>query len=217
MAYRNGYIPASALTSIPGSGPAGGPKLRKEPARAFTALHNYSMHRWGISMGLTEQDVGRAYRSYARQLLAKRTYGSNAAIPGTSNHGLGINVDLMTRQQRWVIDQVGRSFGFSKSWSDAQWEWWHITYRSGSYPLVTTWSGTNKTLHYGQKGPSIAQLQKLLRGHGYTKVPKPGKPGRGFFGKATRNAVKDFQRKHHLTADGICGPKTWAALRQTKH
>src|SRR5215217_823044 len=107
MAYANGYIPSSALARIPGSGPNGGPHLRTDAARAYNALHRYSVQRWGISMALNESSVGRAYRSYARQVLAKRTYGSNAAVPGTSNHGLGINVDLMTRQQRWVIDQVG--------------------------------------------------------------------------------------------------------------
>ena len=34
----------------------------------------------------------------------------------------------------------------------------------------------------------------------------------GDFGTATEAAVKQFQKDHGLTADGICGPKTWAAL-----
>jgi len=113
----NGNLPASVLSRIPGSGPYGGPKLRKDAARAYNALHIYSMQRWGISMALVEGSVGRAYRSYARQVLAKRIYGSNAATPGTSNHGWGINVDLMTRQQRWVMDKIGAKYGFSKRWS----------------------------------------------------------------------------------------------------
>ena len=32
------------------------------------------------------------------------------------------------------------------------------------------------------------------------------------FGPKTEEAVKEFQRKHGLTADGIVGPKTWAMI-----
>ena len=34
----------------------------------------------------------------------------------------------------------------------------------------------------------------------------------GDFGTATEKAVKEFQRDHRLSQDGICGPKTWTAL-----
>lgn len=34
----------------------------------------------------------------------------------------------------------------------------------------------------------------------------------GVFGTMTEAAVKNFQRTHGLTADGIVGPQTWAAL-----
>jgi len=40
-------------------------------------------------------------------------------------------VDLMSFAQRRAIDILGAAFGFSKSWSDASWEWWHIKYRFG--------------------------------------------------------------------------------------
>lgn len=32
------------------------------------------------------------------------------------------------------------------------------------------------------------------------------------FGEKTEDAVKDFQRKHNLTIDGIVGVNTWRAL-----
>ena len=34
----------------------------------------------------------------------------------------------------------------------------------------------------------------------------------GVFGEQTEEAVKTYQRQHKLTADGVCGPKTWAEL-----
>jgi GH25 family lysozyme M1 (1,4-beta-N-acetylmuramidase) len=34
----------------------------------------------------------------------------------------------------------------------------------------------------------------------------------GIFGPGTRAAVIRFQHRHHLTGDGVVGPKTWAAL-----
>ena len=36
----------------------------------------------------------------------------------------------------------------------------------------------------------------------------------GYFGKETRKAVKDFQKKMHLVIDGICGENTYKALTE---
>lgn len=41
---------------------------------------------------------------------------------------------------------------------------------------------------------------------------KLGIEANGIFGAATEAAVREFQRQHNLVADGIVGPKTWAAL-----
>lgn len=203
MPYANGRLPVSILAPIPGSGPYGPPKLLRSAAEAYNALHDEAMRRWGISMRLDEGAVGRAYRSLSRQVLAKRTYGSNAAVPGTSNHGRGINVDLMNRRQRWVMDQIGHLYGFSKRWSDAAWEWWHITFKPG------VWKGHTKfkVLRHGSRGPRVKTIQKALRRRGFHSVKI-----NSYFGDATRSAVRRFQKAHHLHADGVVGPKTWRAL-----
>lgn len=63
------------------------------------------------------------------------------------------------------------------------------------------------TLRRGSQGDEVADLQMLLNSKfGYNLDVD------GNFGKATEAAVKDFQKKHGLTSDGVVGKKTWAAL-----
>lgn len=118
----NGCIPSSWLKSLPGSNSG----LLKGYAYSYWAWHYESVRRFGVPLTLIDGQVGRTYRSYSRQVLAKRIYGSNAATPGTSNHGLGRAVDLMTQAQRTSSDRIGAQYGWLKAWSDASWEWWHL-------------------------------------------------------------------------------------------
>ena len=59
----------------------------------------------------------------------------------------------------------------------------------------------------GMTGPSVASLQQNLSDLGYDLGAVDGA-----FGKNTESAVKDFQAKKGLTADGIVGDKTLQAL-----
>lgn len=52
----------------------------------------------------------------------------------------------------------------------------------------------------------VQQLQGLLNAQGFTLRED------GLFGLNTRNAVRKFQEAHGLDADGVVGPRTWAAL-----
>lgn len=54
----------------------------------------------------------------------------------------------------------------------------------------------------GCQGDDVRELQRLLR---HVAVD-------GIFGPVTDEVLRQFQREARLTADGICGPKTWAAL-----
>lgn len=67
-----------------------------------------------------------------------------------------------------------------------------------------------QTIRKGNKGVLVTQMQTMLDKLGYSL----GICGvDGDFGVATEKAVKEFQRDHQLAQDGICGPKTWAALQ----
>ena len=65
------------------------------------------------------------------------------------------------------------------------------------------------TIRKGNRNQYVKELQTDLDRLGYNL----GICGiDGDFGTATEKAVKEFQRDHGLSQDGICGPKTWAAL-----
>ncbi len=66
---------------------------------------------------------------------------------------------------------------------------------------------TDPTIKKGSKGPAVARLQQALANLGYD----PGVVD-GDFGAKTDKAVRAYQAARSLTADGIVGPKTWAAL-----
>ena len=61
-----------------------------------------------------------------------------------------------------------------------------------------------KPLKRGSEGARVVQVQRWL-----------DIDADGIFGSGTRRAVKGFQRRHGLTADGIVGPVTWSALRRS--
>lgn len=56
-------------------------------------------------------------------------------------------------------------------------------------------------LKKGSHGKDVKTLQRIL--HLYED---------GIFGAMTEEAVKEYQRQHGLTADGIVGDKTWATM-----
>ena len=65
------------------------------------------------------------------------------------------------------------------------------------------------TLRKGDSGTYVTLMQEMLIQRGYD-CGKTGADGK--FGNATFAAVKAFQTANGLTADGICGKNTWAAL-----
>jgi peptidoglycan hydrolase-like protein with peptidoglycan-binding domain len=64
-----------------------------------------------------------------------------------------------------------------------------------------------RTLGKGDKGGDVVVLQRVLGMNGYDAGPVDG-----VFGRQTKRAVKRFQRRRHLTADGRVGPLTTHAL-----
>ncbi|MFI2362596.1 D-alanyl-D-alanine carboxypeptidase family protein [Promicromonospora sp. NPDC019610] len=84
--YANGRIPADVLCALPF---APGHLLRCDAAERLTALSARFEDEFGYPIPLTD-----SYRSYDLQVAVKGTKPHHAAIPGTSNHGWGLAIDL---------------------------------------------------------------------------------------------------------------------------
>lgn len=234
----NGQLPANVLE------PCG---IRtfvmvRQAARAMRALVKKAK-RDGIPLSATG-----TYRSYEAQVaLFKKRYdhvprrtrqefwqGQNwwlkpgvagAAVPGSSNHGLGLAVDFSERRNgvekpltaktlAWLAEQ-GPKFGF---WNTVKSENWHWCWCLGDGPMpaaVLAEEGTypdppvptpHPTLRRGDTGEDVKILQMKLNKLGATLLVD------GQFGPLTEQAVRTFQTSKNLTPDGVVGPETWGAL-----
>ena len=68
-------------------------------------------------------------------------------------------------------------------------------------------ASTYTMVAYGSQGSAVKQLQSELNRRGYSLDED------GIFGKKTRAAVRDYQKKNGLRmVDGIAGDETWGSL-----
>ena len=70
-------------------------------------------------------------------------------------------------------------------------------------PLSSLAAYQSTTLRNGMRGEEVAEIQRALITLGYLKGTADG-----VFGNNTENAVRKFQRKNKLTADGLVGART---------
>lgn len=108
---------------------------------------------------------------------------------GTSNQANGGAVMRRTRQLKYVIGGARPNYSNNTA---------------GGNDTVTI---TLNVLQNGSKGDTVKALQILLNGLGYSCGIADGK-----FGTNTVAAVKKFQSKNKLKADGVVGQNTWNAL-----
>lgn len=212
IALQNGRIPASELARIYH------PTLRVKLVKPAAAAFNTMVLRATLRKATVPYVTGSlsAYRDLAGQVLLREQWCAagacaNAAVPGYSNHGWGIAIDLANPAlMRPWIDRYGAYFGWSKAWSDAPWEAWHLRWRSGVWterpdpgpnptvPRLTIGSGGHGQAYY------VRQVQRAV-----------GVRADGEFGPATGRALVKYKREHRLAKDPrpIVTPRTWAKIR----
>jgi GH25 family lysozyme M1 (1,4-beta-N-acetylmuramidase) len=190
------------------------PKLRVSLATdgavaSWNTMRLFLLQRYGSRGDIYPEGPLGAYRDYAGQVQCRKQFGNNAAVPGTSNHGLGHAVDLATHGMAGLVDQHGGHFGWHH-W-DAKWEWWHREYDGGFDRPDPGTDPRNPVLRKGSGGPGqaphVQRLQQWLNALGHFGLTVDGD-----FGTNTDKAVRAFQRSKRLTANGVVDAKTWLAL-----
>ncbi|MFF2623874.1 M15 family metallopeptidase [Oerskovia jenensis] len=131
--FANGKIPASALTSLSF---APSHSLRCDAAAMLEELSSAYAQRFGSSIPMTD-----SYRSYREQVSTRAAKPGLAAVPGTSNHGWGLAIDLAapasspgSAQYKWL-----RANAPLYGWDNPAWarpngskpEPWHFEYAAG--------------------------------------------------------------------------------------
>jgi hypothetical protein len=113
--WSNGQIPSEALCELGSSGHL----LRCDAAESYARLAQAYTDRFGRSLCITD-----SYRSYGAQLTAFALKPGLAAVPGTSNHGWALAVDLCggvnsfrTAQWRWMAENAGRFGWVQPAWA----------------------------------------------------------------------------------------------------
>jgi Putative peptidoglycan binding domain len=106
--------------------------------------------------------------------------------------------------------QLSRTYGAAGvSWWDWQQAstsgWGSISVGAGNLVGVSPTTAT-PILKLGSVGDVVVWAQEHLASAGYTTAID------GDYGQSTQSAVESFQTAEGLTADGIVGPATWAAL-----
>lgn len=107
------------------------------------------------------------------------------------------NTDHVDPQHLW--DGLGMGYDLAKLRRDVK-----AAMGGSSAPV----SG-HPVLRRGSSGEAVVRMQQLLIRAGYNFAPWGAD---GIFGDYTDSIVRAFQSKSGLSADGICGRLTWAAL-----
>ncbi len=125
----------STATAVPGTGrvtsPYGALQLIPAAADAWNAMRAESLSAYGVD--LYPGGPLSAYRTYDQQNQLYQAFlagwGAPANPPGSSSHEWGTAVDVPTQQMRWVVDQIGWKYGWTKAHGPT--EWWHVDYVGG--------------------------------------------------------------------------------------
>jgi len=119
----NGRLAAGSLCKLSF---ASGHQLQCDAASALEDADAAYYAQTGQHLSLTD-----SYRSYGLQVTTRARKPGTAAIPGTSNHGWGMAVDLDYASASWLAEN-GADYG----WVHPVWarpggsrpEWWHLEY-----------------------------------------------------------------------------------------
>lgn len=202
----NGKIPTSKLSALPRSWSNKG-EVEHLTSAAYAALSRALA--FAAADGVSGFTIYDAYRPYSEQrsiFLAryypvrsgadkrwngvgyrKRPGVAVAAVPGTSNHGLGLSVDIHHGAIQSWLRKNGRRFGFIAEVRSEAWHWSYLSPGTDAYRSMGA-------IDHGK-------VQKIVGAKVDHKI-----------GPKTVAKIKEWQKARGLEVDGKIGPKTYGAM-----
>jgi hypothetical protein len=147
------------------------------------------------------------YLRYGSPLAARPWGGAPHIKWGANNHAMDINAPEPAHSVAAFYKAHHVTVAFN-----VPGEAWHMdTVNSHELALAADRlrNDATPTLKPGARGKAVRRLKKLMWAKGIRRFTR----STGIYGPTAVRAIKRFQRKHHLKADGIVGAKTWKALR----
>jgi peptidoglycan hydrolase-like protein with peptidoglycan-binding domain len=255
LRYRNGQVPSAATAEVLPRGRHG----TSGRSRAF--LRKDAAASWNRAVAQVEADVGLqlTVRGWTRTLDEQRTFffqryrrgarspfadyrrydgatygrvkGAAAAVPGYSNHGWGLAVDVndfggvgeFGDRRRCKAYPILKEHGWTETEGRRVSEPWHLVYS----PAADRCAGKRSTRRRRAASTAVAArtlkprrpptIKERSRKHALNRLWKeflrdekafddPAGPG---FGATLTAATKAWQKRAGLVPDGVVGPKTW--------
>ena len=165
----NGRVPASAMSPLGWCTDSQGNQqwLRTAAAAALTRLNDAFRAEFGENIA-----VDMSYRSYEDQVQMREHYGTLAARPGTSNHGLGLAFDTWewraysfgSARYEWLVAHGPEHGWVAPSWArddGSNPEYWHYEYVGGRAEPAGTTAGRRGRVAVGpdvvpDRGPACS-------------------------------------------------------------
>ena len=151
------------------------------------------------------------------------TYNKKVGGVSNSQHLYGLAADITIKDNSRLLEaaQYAQTIGFTGIGLDDKYQMFiHVdTRKNKSYFRYKSNGSTYSvssffvTLKLGSKGEDVKSLQTALSKLGYKGANGKALVADGDFGANTEYAVKAFQKKNGLVADGIAGSLTLAALK----
>lgn len=188
----------------------------------------WAYKRFGASIYHGSDTIWRKYTS-----MTGRVEGTLSIRPGTAvfmeNDGKRTHIGLYVGDGKYGVDTVieakGTRTGVVESKLSAWDEWGELLVKIGGEMVKVDYDLPPnvidippRTMRKGDSGEDVKELQEALVREGYdVGKKKDGTPLiDGKYGSETMSAVRAFQHDHGLKPDGIAGPLTLNALRQTE-
>ena len=192
-----------------------------EPINEFGDAAYFTEHYEGRrDLGNTQPGDGVRYHGRGFiQLTGRanyRSYGQKLGVPLEDKPDLALDSSIAARVlARYFKDHNIADAARQGDWKTVRkkvngrlngWDRFQVAVRK----LEQAEAAKGDGLAEGAIGPDVVRLKQLLKAWG-EKLPQPIK-STPFFGPATTEAVKAFQRTHGIQATGKVGQRTWKAL-----